>query len=106
MSNVRRVMTGYWLDLCGEQIEDDPGGTHYLVPVEVWEKTCKERDTALQLLADYTDWIPGQGQLEKRKPTHGPCCTCDCCGHFYDDCVCEHNAIDAALAEIGENNET
>ena len=24
-----------------------------------------------------------------RKPTHGPCCTCQDCGNFYDDCVCK-----------------
>jgi polyhydroxyalkanoate synthesis regulator phasin len=24
-----------------------------------------------------------------RKPTHGPCCTCQRCGQFYDDCRCD-----------------
>ena len=23
-----------------------------------------------------------------RKPTHGTCCTCQICGHNYDDCQC------------------
>lgn len=23
-----------------------------------------------------------------RKPTHGPCCTCQACGQHYDDCRC------------------
>lgn len=37
------------------------------------------------------EWI--EGKLEyiesrKRKPGHGICCTCQRCGHVYDDCIC------------------
>ena len=28
-------------------------------------------------------------ERKKRKPTHGPCCTCQTCGWHYDDCICE-----------------
>jgi hypothetical protein len=26
--------------------------------------------------------------LEPCKPSHGPCCTCQTCGHDYDSCIC------------------
>lgn len=29
--------------------------------------------------------------LPHKKPTHGSCCTCQKCGYYHDDCVCEHN---------------
>ena len=32
-----------------------------------------------------------------RKPTHGPCCTCQRCGQHYDDCRCD---LDEAADEI------
>lgn len=28
-----------------------------------------------------------------RRPTHGPCCTCQRCGKFYDDCRCDLDAV-------------
>ncbi len=28
------------------------------------------------LLAEYTDWEPGEGLQEYTRPTHGSCCTC------------------------------
>jgi len=31
--------------------------------------------------------------LAHRKPTHGPCCTCQTCGHHHDDCVCNYNEL-------------
>lgn len=27
---------------------------------------------------------------EKQTPTHGNCCTCQKCGMFYDDCICQY----------------
>jgi hypothetical protein len=26
------------------------------------------------------------------KQGHGPCCTCQTCGHSHDECCCAHNA--------------
>ena len=26
-----------------------------------------------------------------KKPGHGECCTCQQCGYFHDECVCNHN---------------
>lgn len=26
----------------------------------------------------------------KRRPTHGPCCTCQECGQAHDECVCQY----------------
>ena len=37
---------------------------------------------------------------EHRKPTHGSCCTCQECGYFYDDCVCENNKILKEIADL------
>ena len=27
---------------------------------------------------------------EKRKPTHGSCCTCQECGQVHDECICKY----------------
>lgn len=32
-----------------------------------------------------------------RKPTHGSCCTCQTCGHYYDECQCGYGD-DIAMA--------
>ena len=29
----------------------------------------------------------------RRKPEHGPCCTCQTCGFCHDDCECENNHL-------------
>jgi len=29
--------------------------------------------------------------IKKQKPGHGPCCTCQECGYYYDECACEDN---------------
>lgn len=31
--------------------------------------------------------------IEPIKPRHGNCCTCQKCGRFHDECVCEHNDL-------------
>ncbi len=31
-------------------------------------------------------------KVDKRKPGHGPCCTCQKCGYDHDDCKCWENA--------------
>ena len=33
------------------------------------------------------------------RPGHGPCCTCQKCGQFHDDCKCEYNRIIEDIAE-------
>ncbi len=35
-----------------------------------------------------------------RRPTHGPCCTCQRCGHDYDSCVCEGNDMLQVIDEV------
>lgn len=32
-------------------------------------------------------------KIIKRKPTHGPCYTCQVCGFYHDDCKCLDNNI-------------
>ena len=34
----------------------------------------------------YDKWLKA---TYHRKPTHGPCCTCQTCGQCYDDCRCD-----------------
>lgn len=34
------------------------------------------------------------------KPTHGPCCTCQKCGYYHEDCVCEDNHLLEELERI------
>jgi hypothetical protein len=53
-----------------------------------------------ELLAKYTDWVPGIGIKPIQKPKHGNCCTCQSCGQYHDECICEHNAIEQAIADI------
>ena len=60
----------------------------------------RERDLE-KLLAQWTKWKPGLGIQPPIKPGHGPCCTCQICGRHHDDCVCEHNEIEEALANTG-----
>jgi hypothetical protein len=50
------------------------------------------------LLAEESSWKPNLGRLKHIKPGHGPCCTCQTCGHHHDDCVCRHNEIEDRLA--------
>lgn len=54
----------------------------------------------LGLLEEHTEWSRGRGRAKTIPPMHGPCCTC-VCGYMYDDCVCDHNAIEAVLREAG-----
>lgn len=41
--------------------------------------------------------LKGNKIIPPIRPTHGPCCTCQICGQFHDDCVCCHNEILAKL---------
>jgi len=34
------------------------------------------------------------------KPGHGPCCTCQDCGYYHDDCVCGDNEIIIAIKNL------
>ena len=36
----------------------------------------------------------------RRKPTHGPCCTCQACGYYHDECVCDDNEIIKAIKKL------
>ena len=38
-------------------------------------------------------------KVDKIKPGHGNCCTCQECGHYHDDCVCwENRSVEACEA--------
>ncbi|GAF96920.1 unnamed protein product [marine sediment metagenome] len=59
-------------------------------------------DNVIKLLKEYSDMKDALVYLPHRKPTHGPCCTCQDCGHYYDDCVCLHNEIIMELSKVTE----
>jgi len=55
---------------------------------------------------DVMDILIEQGYIRtkdiqpKTKPNHGPCCCCQGCGEYHDDCFCDDNGLLEALAEI------
>jgi hypothetical protein len=46
-----------------------------------------------QLLREYGDLKESDDIIQHRTPRHGPCCTCQTCGYYHDECVCTHNEI-------------
>lgn len=56
-------------------------------------------DDVLKVLMD-EGVIRSLTPVEKIKPTHGPCCTCQDCGQDHDGCVCETNELLAKLNSI------
>ena len=38
-----------------------------------------------------------------RKPTHGSCCTCQTCGHYYDECQCGYTEDMSEAWEVVEH---
>ncbi len=59
-------------------------------------------DNIVKILKEYTDMKDALVYLPHRKLTHGPCCTCQDCGHHHDDCVCLHNEIIMELDKVTE----
>ncbi len=51
----------------------------------------------VEKLLEFTSWRKGVGRIPTKKPGHGNCCTCQDCGHYHDECVCEHNEIEDIL---------
>lgn len=90
-----------------------PTWPYVLAQAERHTKVIEERDEALRRVAEleyllglYTEWRgPGVGIVEPVKAGHGACCTCPKCGRDYDDCVCEHNEIEALL-QAAKKSET
>lgn len=39
-------------------------------------------------------------KIERVRPGHGYCCTCQDCGFAHEDCVCGHNELLDAVNEI------
>ena len=45
-------------------------------------------------------YINNPEQMPIKKPTHGSCCTCQTCGYYHDECICEDNILIAGLIDI------
>lgn len=75
----------------------DAVGDRCTLPKGLATEVVRLRGLVGELLKEYTQWKPGMGILAPQKPSHGPCCTCQVCGHDHDTCVCEHNTIQALL---------
>jgi len=70
--------------------------------LEAENKELREKiDAVLDLITRDTEWRKGVGFISAEKPTHGPCCTCQTCGRYHDDCVCVHNEWFHDLLSIG-----
>lgn len=41
-----------------------------------------------------------EGGVNRIKPTHGSCCTCQDCGFYHDDCHCQSNELWDALGKM------
>jgi hypothetical protein len=59
-------------------------------------------ENVIKILKEYSDMKDAEVLLPSKKPTHGPCCTCQTCGHYYDDCICLHNEILLELWKVTE----
>jgi len=36
----------------------------------------------------------------KKAKNHGSCCVCHECGHWHDECVCEHNYLIGEISKV------
>lgn len=43
-------------------------------------------------------------EIQKIKPSHGPCCTCQICGYGYEECMCHDNEIIETILNIEVKN--
>jgi len=43
--------------------------------------------------------------MPERKPTHGPCCTCQDCGYYHDECICGDNEIVEKIIKLFEGRD-
>jgi hypothetical protein len=39
-----------------------------------------------------------------KKPEHGNCCTCQTCGYYHEDCVCESNRVNKFLEKLNHTD--
>ena len=47
--------------------------------------------------------LRGNRLIKPIKPRHGNCCTCQDCGQYHDDCVCQHNRVLKLLRKAKRN---
>ena len=68
---------------------------------KAWDAFVDSRRDNIVLLAEVERLREENAQIRKhfRRPTHGPCCTCQRCGQNYDDCRCD---LDDAGEEIAQ----
>jgi len=87
----------------------DASGRRQIDPPSKMKKTSPDRlvplRSVIDLLIDY-GYLQGNELIPHRKPTHGPCCTCQTCGHSHDgsDCACSHNELLKDLLKITDNS--
>lgn len=65
----------------------------------------EERERVLSVL-ESEGYLKGRELLPHNDTVkgHGSCCYCATCGHFHDECVCEHNELLQALTTPREDN--
>lgn len=69
------------------------------------EGVKSERERVLSVL-ESEGYLKGRELLPHNDTVknHGSCCYCGMCGHFNDECVCEHNELLQALTTPSEDN--
>ncbi len=68
------------------------------------DRLVRLRDVIDLLARDDLGCLKGREMVAKVKPFHGSCCCCQTCGQQYDDCVCSHNELLAALMALEQPN--
>lgn len=56
------------------------------------EKDLVKLDDVINLLIE-EEILIDKDIIKTTKPSHGPCCTCQKCGYYHDECVCYHNDL-------------
>lgn len=64
------------------------------------DKYVKLSEVMEILMSPRFQFLKGADRIEKIPPKHGLCCTCQDCGRIYEDCVCTHNELIAALQNL------
>ncbi len=64
------------------------------------DKYVKLSEVMEMLMSPRFQFLKGTDRIEKIPPKHGLCCTCQDCGRIYEDCVCTHNELIAALQNL------
>lgn len=72
-----------------------------ITPYEYLNESEKDsdRNETNKFICVFIDFLISEDILKNKeikphiKPSHGPCCTCQTCGYYHDECVCSNNDL-------------